>query len=63
MGLAASQGRLLLLTARKSNLEFQAQAISQQRSLLSMQQESISTNYSEKLNNQIYYIKPTGTSS
>lgn len=63
MGLAASQGRLLLLTARKSNLELQAQLISQQRSLLSMQQESIATNYSEKTNNQLYYIKPAATSS
>lgn len=31
MGLAASQGRLLMLTARKSDLEFQLQIIQQAR--------------------------------
>ena len=61
MGLAASQGRLLLLTARKSNLELQAQTISQERSLLSMQQESIAYDYSQKTNNQIYMISVTGS--
>ena len=60
MGLAASQGRLLLLTARKSDLELQAQAISQDRLLLSIQQEQIATEYSDKQNNQIYEIKPAG---
>lgn len=57
MGLAASQGRLLLLTARKSDLELQAQQISQDRLLLSIQQESIATEYAEKTNNQIYQIQ------
>ncbi len=61
MGLAASQGRLLLLTARKSNLELQAQTISQERSLLSMQQETIAYDYSQKTNNQIYMISTTGS--
>lgn len=61
MGLAASQGRLLLLTARKSNLELQAQVISQERALLSMQQETIAYDYSQKTNNQIYMISTTGS--
>ena len=60
MGLAASQGRLLLLTARKSDLELQAQAISQDRLLLSIQQEQIATEYSDKQNNQVYEIKIDG---
>lgn len=57
MGLAASQGRLLLLTARKSDLELQAQQISQDRLVLSIQQEMIATEYAEKTNNQIYQIQ------
>jgi len=57
MGLAASQGRLLLLTARKSDLELQAQTISQDRLLLSIQQEHIATEYSDAVNNQIYQIR------
>jgi len=60
MGLAASQGRLLLLTARKSDLELQAQQISQDRLLLSIQQETIAQDYSDAVNNQIYQIKPSG---
>lgn len=60
MGLAASQGRLLLLTARKSDLELQAQTISQDRLLLSIQQETIATEYSEAVNNQVYQIKLDG---
>ena len=37
MGMAASQARLLGLQARKSNLEYQAQQINQERSVLSQQ--------------------------
>ena len=35
MGLSASQARLLSLTARQSNLEFEGQQINQQRTTLS----------------------------
>ncbi len=49
MGLAASQGRLLLLTGRKSDLEFQAQSISQSRLVLSREQEGISTKYAQAM--------------
>ena len=45
MGLSASQGRLLLLTARRSDLEFRAQQISQKRLNLSQQLEQISMEY------------------
>lgn len=45
MGLSASQGRLLLLTARRSDLEFRAQQISQKRLNLSQQLEAISLEY------------------
>lgn len=56
MGLAASQGRLLLLTAKKSDLEFRAQAISQSRLVLMQQQEGIATKYAEKTSNRWYRL-------
>ena len=62
MGLAASQGRLLLLTARKSDLELQAQNITQQRLLLAMQQETIAEEYADKTNNQIFQVRLEGAS-
>lgn len=52
MGLAASQGRMLLLTARKSDLEFRAQQISQKRLILAQQLEDISTEYEESASNR-----------
>lgn len=52
MGLSASQGRLLLLTARRSDLEFRAQQISQKRLVLSQQLEEISTEYEEATSNR-----------
>ena len=52
MGLAASQARLLLLTARKSDLEFRAQQITNSEMILAMQTEEIAREYSNKLSNQ-----------
>lgn len=52
MGLSASQGRMLLLTARKSDLEYRAQQISQKRLILSQQLESISTAYEDATSNR-----------
>ena len=52
MGLAASQGRMLLLTARKSDLEYRAQQISQTRLLLSQSLEDISAEYERKTTNK-----------
>ncbi len=62
MGLAASQGRLLLLTARKSDLELQAQCITQQRLLLATQQETIAEEYADATNNQLYQVRLPGSS-
>ena len=59
MGLAASQGRLLLLTARKSDLEYQAQQISQRRLLLSTQLEEISREYSTAVGNRKMMFNPS----
>lgn len=52
MGLAASQARLLLLTARKSDLEFRAQQITNSEMILAMQTEEVAREYSNKLSNQ-----------
>ena len=41
MGLAASQARLLLLTARKSDLEYRAQQITNTEMILAMQTEQM----------------------
>ena len=65
MGLSASQGRMLLLTARRSDLEFRAQQISQKRLVLSQQLEEISQEYEDATSNRImniglYYIDTDG---
>lgn len=57
MGLAASQGRMLLLTARKSDLEFRAQQISQKRLILAQQLETISSDYEDATSNREMSIK------
>ena len=62
MGLSASQGRMLLLTARKNDLEFRAQQISQRRLVLSSQLEQISTEYEEAMSNRVMHIKLTDAS-
>lgn len=52
MGFAASQARLLLLTARKSDLEFRAQQITNSEMILAMQTEDIARVYAMKIGNQ-----------
>ena len=52
MGLAASQTRFLHLTARKSDLEYQAQQISNTRLMLSKQLEEIATAYTDSQSNR-----------
>ena len=56
MGLAASQARLLLLTARKSDLEFRAQQITNSEMILAMQTEQIAREYSIKISNQALFF-------
>ena len=60
MGLSASQGRLLLLTQRKNDLEFQAQKISQQRLVLSQQLDEISREYENATSNRQMQIAVNG---
>src|SRR5574344_563624 len=49
MGLSASQGRMLGLTARLSDLEYRSQDISNQKLRLSSRSEAVSKNYLEAL--------------
>ena len=55
MGLAASQARLLLLTARKSDLEYRAQCITNTEMILAMQTEAVARKYSQKISNQALF--------
>lgn len=50
MGLAASQARLLMLTARKDDIEGRMMSIANQRLSLSRQQADLSSQYSDALN-------------
>ncbi len=63
MGLASSQARLLLLTSRKSDLEFRAQQITNSTMILAMQTEEVAREYSLKLSNQtLKYINASDSS-
>ena len=62
MGLAASQARLLLLTARKSDLEYRAQCITNTEMILAMQTEAVARQYSQKISNQaLFYTNADNT--
>lgn len=52
MGLSASQARFLMLTAKRSDLEYRAQSISQQRLNLAAQLESIAQDYESATSNR-----------
>lgn len=50
MGLAASQARLLTITARKADCEFQSMSLSHQKLALSRDMEKVSSDYQNSLN-------------
>lgn len=52
MGMSASQARFLQLTARRSNLEYEAQQICQQRLQLASKLEMYSNEYQAKISNR-----------
>ena len=52
MGLAASQARALLIVARKSDIEYRMQCLTQRKMVLAMQTEQIARNYSNKISNR-----------
>lgn len=64
MGLAASQARLLTITARKADCEFQSMALSHQKIALARDMESISNEYQDAMNKTklVYDFYGSGTS-
>lgn len=64
MGLAASQARLLTITARKADCEFQSMALSHQKIALARDMENISQEYQTALNTTklVYDYYGSGTS-
>ena len=56
MGMAASQARLLTLTARKSDLEYRAQQITNSEMILAMQTEVAAKEYSNAMSNTKYQV-------
>lgn len=52
MGMSASQGRFLLLTAQKSNNEYQAQCITFERAMLANNTERWTTEYNDAMMNE-----------
>ena len=52
MGLASSQARMMMLTARKSDLEYRAQMINQRKINLGMQSQELATKYSNAMSNR-----------
>ncbi len=59
MGLAASQTRLVTLTARKIDLEIQGQNINQQRLNIAAQEEQLAQNYSAALSKTVLQLSTT----
>ncbi|MBE7705258.1 MAG: hypothetical protein E7Z90_05545 [Cyanobacteria bacterium SIG29] len=57
MGLSSSQGRLLMLTSRLSDIELQEILISQKQNQLASQKTQAAQNYSEAMNNYKLTIK------
>ena len=53
MGLAASQGRYLCLTARNSDLVYEGQQISQQRMALAKETQAVANKYNEAMSNTV----------
>jgi len=52
MGMSASQGRFLMLTAQKSNNEYQAQCITFERTMLAENTERWTSRYNDAMENQ-----------
>ncbi len=60
MGLAASQGRYLCLTARMSDLVYEGQQISQQRLALSNETQAVADEYNDAMNNTVLKVNLPG---
>ena len=55
MGLAASQARLLTITSRKADCEYQSMRLSHQKIALSRELNEISNEYQNSLNKTLLY--------
>jgi len=64
MGLAASQARLLTITARKADCEFESMQLSHQKLALARDMETVSNDYQEALSTTklVYDYYGSGTS-
>jgi len=61
MGLAASQARMLLLVARKSDLEYRGQMINQRRLKLASDTEQVAKEYTDAISNRVLkYVNTDG---
>lgn len=63
MGMSASQGRFLMLTAQKSNNEFQAQSITFQRMMLAENVDGWTNEYNDAMQNKTLLFGQTQNSS
>lgn len=63
MGMSASQARYLCLTARKNNVEFQIQQLTQEKLMLANQIETEASLWSDGMNVQHLYYDPQGNGS
>ncbi len=63
MGLSASQARYLSLTARKSNVEYQIEQLTQEKLMLANQIETEASLWSDGMSVQHLYYDPKGTGS
>ncbi len=61
MGMSASQARYLCLTARKNNVEFQIQQLTQQKLILASQMDNEATLWSDGMNIQHLYYSADGS--
>ncbi len=62
MGLTSSQGRLLMLTSRLSDIEYSEILLSQRQNTLAMRSEKVAKEYNEAMNNYKLTVKVTDTS-
>lgn len=63
MGMSASQARYLCLTARKNNVEFEIEQLTQQKLMLANQMETEASLWSDGMNIQHLYYDPQGYGS
>ena len=61
MGLSSSQGRLLMLTSKLSDIELGETLVAQRQNQLAMQQEGVAKTYNEAMSNYKIVIKVDDT--